>query len=216
MLCNNDTPVLIGYNSDEGASFWPPKTPGDYIAGVKTRYGKFADDLIKAYPVGTNAVPKTARDLMRDAAFGWHTWSWARLQSQTGKSKAFYYYFDQHAANQPGSWHGMDVAYVFHHLNRRSPKTDLEISDAACHLLGELRQARRPQRRRRSRVAGLQRQRSAGDVFRPRTPHIGPVPSAEPLKVLDAYFAWRRTPEGEAWAKKNRPCSSNPVIRKRI
>jgi para-nitrobenzyl esterase len=27
------------------------------------------------------------------------------------------------------------------------------------------------------------------------------VPSADSLKVLDAYFAWRRTPEGAAWAK---------------
>ncbi len=28
----------------------------------------------------------------------------------------------------------------------------------------------------------------------------GPVPSADALEVLDAYFAWRRTPEGDAWA----------------
>jgi len=34
-----------------------------------------------------------------------------------------------------------------------------------------------------------------------QTPHTGLVPSTEPLRVLDAYFAWRRTPEGEAWAK---------------
>jgi para-nitrobenzyl esterase len=34
-----------------------------------------------------------------------------------------------------------------------------------------------------------------------KTPHTGPVPSAEALKSLDAYFAWRRTPEGESWAK---------------
>ena len=34
-----------------------------------------------------------------------------------------------------------------------------------------------------------------------KTPHMGPVPSAKSLKVLDAYFKWRRTPEGEAWAK---------------
>jgi hypothetical protein len=27
----------------------------------------------------------------------------------------------------------------------------------------------------------------------------GPVPSARSLEVLDAYFAWRRTPEGEAF-----------------
>jgi len=27
------------------------------------------------------------------------------------------------------------------------------------------------------------------------------VPSAAALEVLDGYFAWRRTPEGTAWAK---------------
>ena len=35
----NDTPILVGYNSDEGASFSPPRTPEDYISGVKVRYG---------------------------------------------------------------------------------------------------------------------------------------------------------------------------------
>jgi len=33
------------------------------------------------------------------------------------------------------------------------------------------------------------------------TPHTGPVLTAELLKSLDAYFTWRRTPEGEVWAK---------------
>ena len=31
--------------------------------------------------------------------------------------------------------------------------------------------------------------------------HPGPVPSAKALEELDAYFAWRRTPECDAWAK---------------
>src|SRR5215203_3101055 len=91
-----DVPILVGYNSDEGASFSPPKTPEEYINAAKTRYGKFADDLIKAYPVGTTTVPKTSRDLARDAAFGWHTWAWARLHANTGNTKVYYYYFDQH------------------------------------------------------------------------------------------------------------------------
>ena len=34
-----------------------------------------------------------------------------------------------------------------------------------------------------------------------QTPQTGPVPSEESLKILDAYFTWRRTPEGDAWAK---------------
>jgi hypothetical protein len=33
---------LVGYNSDEGASFSPPNTPQDYTAAVKARYGPHA------------------------------------------------------------------------------------------------------------------------------------------------------------------------------
>lgn len=34
-----------------------------------------------------------------------------------------------------------------------------------------------------------------------QTPHTGPVPSLESLRVLDKYFEWRRTSEGETWVK---------------
>ena len=34
-----------------------------------------------------------------------------------------------------------------------------------------------------------------------QTPHTDPVPGADALRVLDQYFAWRRTPEGEAFVK---------------
>ncbi len=202
----NDTPIIVGYNSDEGASFSPPKTPEDYIASVNKRYGKFAEDLIKAYPVGTNAVTKTARDLARDAAFGWHTWSWARLQSQTGKSKVFYYYFDQHPdypEGSPkagyGSPHGQDVGYVFQHLNRPNP-ADREISDAMSTYWVNF--AKRGDPNGEGVPAWPVFSNSNPQVmYFNQTPHIGPVPSAESLQVLDEYFAWRRTPEGEAWAK---------------
>jgi para-nitrobenzyl esterase len=206
----NDTPILVGYNSDEGASFSPPKTPEDYIAGVKKRYGKFADDLIKAYPVGTNTVPKTARDLMRDAAFGWHTWTWARLAAQTGKSKVFYYYFDQHPEYPEGSPragygspHAADVSYVFQHLNPNNPqttKTDLEISDAMSTYWVNFAKHGDPNGEGVPAWPAFSNSNPVVMYFN-QTPHTGPVPSAESLKVLDAYFAWRRTPEGEAWAK---------------
>lgn len=206
----NDTPILVGYNSDEGASFSPPRTPDDYIASTKARYGKFADDLIKAYPPGSNTVAKTARDLTRDTTFGWHTWTWARLQSKTGKSKVFYYYFDQHPeypADSPrasyGSSHGADVPYVFQHLNPKSPQikqADLEISDAMSTYWVNFAKHGNPNGKGVPQWPAFSDQNPLVMYFN-QTPHTGPVPSADGIKVLDGYFAWRRTPDGEAGAK---------------
>ena len=125
----NDVAVLIGYNSDEGASFSATKDVKKHLASVEQRYGPFAERLLKVYPVEGNTVPKSARDLMRDAAFGWHTWAWACLQSKTGKSPVYLYYFDQHPdypKDSPrygyGSPHGQDVDFVFGTV--RNPQLD--------------------------------------------------------------------------------------------
>jgi para-nitrobenzyl esterase len=206
----NDTPILVGYNSDEGASFTRTKDPTEFIAGVENRYGQFAEELLKAYPVGEDTVPKTARDLSRDAAFGWQTWSWARLQSSKGKSKAFYYYFDQHPEYPEGSPrygygspHGQEVAYVFNNLETSNPstsETDLTISDAMATYWTNFAKHGDPN------GEGLPQWPTFSDahpdvMYFSQTPYVGPVPSAESLAVLDAYFDWRRTPEGNTWAK---------------
>jgi para-nitrobenzyl esterase len=206
----NDTPILVGYNSDEGSSFSPPRTPQDYIAAVKTRYGPFADQLLKAYPTDATDVPKTARDLTRDAMFGWHTWVWARLQAKAGKSKVFYYCFDQHpeyptASSRAcyGSGHGAEVVYVFEHLSAANPQTtkpDLAISEAMATYWTNFAKRGDPNGEG---VPGWPAFSDANPtvMYFAQTPHTGPVPSADALKVLDGYFAWRRTPEGEAAVK---------------
>ena len=179
--------------------------------GVKNRYGQFADDLIKAYPVGTDHVPKTARDLARDAAFGWQTWSWARLQSTKGKGKVYYYYFDQHPdypKDSPqygyGSRHMARMwRMYFEHLNASNPditKSDHEISDAMGTYWTNFARYGHPNGK------GVPEWPAFSDanpevMHFSQTPHVGPVPSAESLKVLDDYFKWRRTAEGDAWAK---------------
>jgi para-nitrobenzyl esterase len=203
----NDTPILVGYNSDEGASFSPPKTPAEYIASTKTRYGKFADELLKAYPVGTDTVPKTARDLSRDAAFGWQTWSWARLQAQTGKSKVFCYYFDQHADHPMGSPeadhgtpHGVDVPYVFQTLDAKATQADLEVSNLLATYWTNFAKHGDPNGAGVPAWPTFTNQNRQVMYFHNKA-FVGPVPSAKALDVLDTYFAWRRTPEGEAWAK---------------
>lgn len=206
----NDIPVLIGYNSDEGASFTWIKNPADFVSSVEARYGKFAEPLLKAYPLDSGKIGKTARDLSRDAAFGWQTWSWARLQSKTGKSKVYFYYFDQHPdypAGSPrygyGSPHAQDVAYVFQHLDANNPETsksDYEISDAMATYWTNFAKYGNPNGQ------GVPQWPAFSDsnpvlMYFNQTPHTGPVPSEESLKVLDSYFQWRRSPEGAEWAK---------------
>jgi len=206
----NDVAILVGYNSDEGLSFSREKTPEEFISGVKARYGKFADALIKAYPPGEHSVPKTARDLMRDAAFGWQTWAWATLQARTGKSKVYYYHFDQHPTHPAGSTeadhgmaHGMDVPYVFQTLDPKDPKLsagDRAISETVSTYWANFAKNGDPN------GPGVPvwpefTESNRQVMYFHDTASPGPVPSADSLKVLDAYFAWRRTPEGDTSAK---------------
>ncbi|WP_186758598.1 carboxylesterase/lipase family protein [Echinicola salinicaeni] len=201
----NDVPVLIGYNSDEGLSFTRERSPEEFIKNTKTRYGRFADELLKVYPVGENHIPKSARDLNRDAAFGWHTWAWANLQSKTGNSNVYLYYFDQHPEypkDSPryghGSPHGQDVAYVFQTLDKvgaGNNASDITLSNKMAAYWTNFAKHGDPNGH------GLEK----WPVFNHANPkvmyltdplQVGPVPSEPALNVLDEYFRWRLSSEG--------------------
>ena len=213
----NDTPILVGYNSDEGQSFSVARTPEAYVKYVTDRFGPHAETLLKLYPVDATAVKKPARDLMRDAAFGWHTWAWARLHAQKGRTKAYYYYFDQHPPRLPrspqddfGSPHGLDVPYVFQHLNELKPAAtpgDHLVSDAMATYWTNFAKHGNPN------GPGVPSWPSFSDktpvvMYLSENLRTGPVPSETSLKGLDAYFAWRRTAEGEAWVRKTVPAAA--------
>jgi len=206
----NDVPALIGYNSDEGLSFPAGRTPEEFIASVNSRFGPFADTLLKAYPVGESGIPRSARNLMRDAAFGWHTWSWARLQSRTGKSAVYLYYFDLHPEypdDSPmadhGTPHGVDVAYVFMHIDPSNPgasESDIEASEMMATYWTNFAKHGDPNGEGLPHWPAFSESNPVA-MYLDRDPNPGPVPDEESLKKLDAYFEWRRSPEGKEWAK---------------
>ena len=111
------------------------------------------------------------------------------------------------AADSPrasyGSSHGADVPYVFQHLNPNNPQikpADLEISDAMSTYWVNFAKHGNPSGKGLPKWPAFSNARPVMMYFS-QTPHTGPVPSAESLKVLDGYFAWRRTPEDGALAK---------------
>ncbi len=210
----NDVPIIVGYNSDEGLTFTWDRTPEDYIMNVHKRFGPFADRLLAAYPPGENTIPRSARNLMRDVAFGWHTWAWARLQSRTGKSKVFYYYFDQHPKRDPnspeadyGTAHGPEVSYVFQVLkdlhkpgDPELTPADFAISETIATYWTNFAKYGDPNGPGAPEWPRFTEKNREVMCFNDKAFPI-PVPDEEGLEALDAYFTWRRTPEGETWGK---------------
>ncbi|HEY6815646.1 MAG TPA: carboxylesterase family protein [Croceibacterium sp.] len=116
----NDTPVLIGTNSNEGAMFVPgPVSPEQFATNVRAQYGASADALLAVYPHATpEQALQSSRDVFRETSFAWPTWAWARLQTEKGRHPAYVYYFDVRAPEQPdGSNHASEMPYVFGNLD---------------------------------------------------------------------------------------------------
>jgi len=119
----NDTPVLIGTNSDEGALFARPGvTTASFAAEVRDGYDAKAGVILAAYPNGNDAeAANSSKNLFRDTSFAWPTWAWARLQTRVSKNNVFVYYFDHRTALMPGgATHGAEMSYVFGNPDTRA------------------------------------------------------------------------------------------------
>lgn len=129
----NDVPILIGSNADEGLplssmtdrvitaeSF--PKDVTDYFGA------KVFKSLSPAYSYDNDDhARRSFANLIRDIGIGHAVRSWAQLQIANSDKKAFYYYF-AHSPPYPadsymagaGAAHGAEIQYVFDHLRQDS------------------------------------------------------------------------------------------------
>jgi para-nitrobenzyl esterase len=122
------TPILVGTNSDEGAMFVQlgmAARAEDFETLVRRRFGRgdVANAILAAYPhANPRETADSVRNLVRDAVFAWHAWTWARLQAEGGRFPAYLYYFDRKTASSPdGSNHAAELAFVFGHLGSSNP-----------------------------------------------------------------------------------------------
>jgi para-nitrobenzyl esterase len=201
----NDTPVLIGTNSDEGALFIQGGvTSAAFEKQIRDGYGEHADALLAVYPHATDAQAlESAQDVFRDSAFAWPTWAWARLQSAKGKGAAYVYYFDHRTPQKPnGAWHADEIPHVFRNLGlgfaapgvpsgpAPSP-ADTAMSELMSTYFTNFAKKGDPN------GAGLPQwpafsEQSQQVMFLDSKSSARAVPNVPQLTAFEKYFAWRR------------------------
>jgi len=197
----NDVPILVGSNADEARSLTDVKAvrAASFGADVAKAFGPLPAPLIAAYPHATDEAARQARlDLERDLRFGWDMWAWARLQAVAGKSKVFYYRFDERPPFPEGTvragWgasHFAELWYVFDHLGQepwRWTPADRRVAAAMSTYWTNFARAGDPN------GPGL----PSWPAFDPRTGavnqltdpiHVGAVANLQTLQVMDQLYS---------------------------
>jgi para-nitrobenzyl esterase len=140
----NDVDVLVGSNADEGQLFLQKKSVT--VANFKDILG--ADFpaplvwLLHPNPGNTDSEARLAAAAVEgDMRFRWDMWRWARLAAENGGKHVYYYLFSRTppfpSGNRYyglGATHGMEMPYVFDHLDQQEVPWNTQDRELAAVL----------------------------------------------------------------------------------
>lgn len=126
----NDVDLLIGSNAREGRLFLAdqPVTAANLDEVLANDFSSPIVSLVGPGPVASDPAARSAFVTFEgEMRFGWDMWAWARLQSDAGRRHVFLYRFTQSSPYRVGDkhygWgasHGMEMPYVFNHLDQQA------------------------------------------------------------------------------------------------
>ena len=198
----NDVNVIVGTNSDEGAMFGGRGAEPDvFKKGIEDRFGDFAGRILEAFPGDTKEqITISTADMFTLTAFAWPSWAWARLQSRTGKSKVFMYYFNQQQPKSPfmqvaprGAQHAAEIKYVLQTMDPlTADKGDLELSELMATYWTNFAKYGDPNGENLPVWSQFTEENPSVMYLNSINPGNGPVPDLERLELLEQYFKYRR------------------------
>ena len=203
----NDVPLIAGTVADDapGPATGPTKA-ADVPAYAKRTFGDLADKYLKVYPAGNDEqAAKSAAAFRTNRAMA-NARTFVRLQSKTGKSKAYWYFFTHlspfpeglvwggRPAKAWGAYHGGEIVYVFNAFPLQDwpwRPVDLKVGDIVSSIWTNFVKTGNPNGQ------GLP-EWPAYDAKTDILLNIGDVPKAQPapykvaLDFLEEYSAAQR------------------------
>ncbi|MFH0841196.1 MAG: carboxylesterase family protein [Bacteroidota bacterium] len=110
----NDVPLIAGWNADDGFSMASEQNVETFRKEAEKRYGEYAPDYLKAFPAANDEDVKKYQKITSVLSFGWQNYNWVKMQSTTGKGKAYLYYFTHVPPGEPnyGAFHSAEFGYA--------------------------------------------------------------------------------------------------------
>jgi len=134
----NDVPVLMGWNANEGNFGGPLQNAITFNQKAKEIYGDEADEFLRLFPAKTDTEAEQSQVILSGLlTFGVQQYAWMNLQNKTAKSAVYLYHFERavpYGKDQKpfGAFHTSEVSYAYNNLkmsNRPWEKTDIQLSE---------------------------------------------------------------------------------------
>ncbi|MFD2933170.1 carboxylesterase/lipase family protein [Spirosoma flavum] len=118
----SDVPLIVGWNEDDKI-MGPPAKADAFREQIKKRFGDKSDAFLKAYPAQTDdEAAQSQGNSNRDESFGIQDYTWAKMQTKTGKAPVYMYNFNRKLPAltpqmQFGAFHSGEIVYAYNNLN---------------------------------------------------------------------------------------------------
>lgn len=129
----NDVPVLLGWNANEGNFSGPIKSASEFKKKCQLNYGNRASEFLKIFPATNDLIAQTSQiKLSGLLTFGIQAYKWAELHSELESTPAFVYFFNRSVPygkgqNDFGAFHTSEVPYAYCNLYKSTVRPWEEV-----------------------------------------------------------------------------------------